>query len=873
MSIAVTCPQCQAKYSVAAERLAPKMKCAKCGAAIETATAAATAASTPKSAAKSAAAATADPMFLEEIDRALSAGSMRPPVPVHLQRNVSGGDGDFLSKPLFWISGGLVILVLFVGIGSYVLFRPASNEDAYSLSLKKQKKKPGVVLVGQAEADEPAAEEETVKLPPPSAPVPKATASSIAPAPTTGAKPSGTADPNTPRVKLAVADLIESVRDGVVHITVKDEEGEAFATGSGFVIGRFKDRKWEWSKSEKKDEKAKKDKGDEAEEEKERQPIEGDVWLVATNHHVVAGSSGATVRMHDGKTYESLGMIAHDAKRDLVILVLDKAPEVLRILPFADAKAARQGEDVVAIGHPIGFDFTVSTGIISAVRGTKDLPEEVAEWIDAPADQKWLQTTAAISSGNSGGPLLTMYGEVIGVNTWGMTIGDSLAFASHSQHLRDMLDKAYDPNAAGSNMTLWHFSAAQPTESEYKIGEDDEWLETEVREELTRTTERATAIDWRPGSRGDYVTFQQAAHMLTLCEIFRYKTNEKQKIATALKKKKWDYEREVAAINRYAILSLEQEKWPMFLLGTVRRVNKLNSRHFWVDLAGRGFVVAVTLPKTSEAPKLAVGDEVAVFGYCVGYANETPTFPRKVHHVLAGLIASVKLPDLPKDTWLLAAYDLAKTDRADQGFGDHVRKFVDDYARIQPMIGKTAVRWSRFELNARGRQFDAVRFTVPEELHSDIVWCFNDPADVIESWGIMAVSNFAVPQEAHHADLRGIVAPGLTREESSRIVVQGLGHGLLVPGEDYILWLMFRDTNPRRMAIAARLVPVGSFDPTVSESIGGAIREGTAFKPDVLARVTKAQKLTPSASPTATATPTANPMPPNPPETKSGTER
>ena len=83
---------------------------------------------------------------------------------------------------------------------------------------------------------------------------------------------------------------------------------------------------------------------------------------------------------------------------------------------------------MIAIGHPQGFKFTTTTGIISAVHTTAELPDPYREAIRAPAEQVWIQTNAAISGGNSGGPLLNRAGEVIGINTW-VAAGQNLGFA------------------------------------------------------------------------------------------------------------------------------------------------------------------------------------------------------------------------------------------------------------------------------------------------------------------------------------------------------------------------------------------------------------------------------------------------------------
>ncbi|MGC3970133.1 MAG: trypsin-like peptidase domain-containing protein [Pirellulales bacterium] len=285
-------------------------------------------------------------------------------------------------------------------------------------------------------------------------------------APSEPARPRATPKKRTgPREKMSVADLIEAVGDGVVHITAHDEDGEAFATGSGFIVRQIHADRWTTSGFK-----------------PEEKPITGDVWLVATNYHVVAGSVSLTVRLRDGRTFKPRGLSQHSRERDLALLVLDEAPDGLTILEPAPDDSVRQGEDVVAIGHPKGFDFTVSTGIISAMRTSKELPDEVADAIEAPADQQWIQTTAAITNGNSGGPLLTMYGEVVGVNTWGYSSNGNLAFASHVKHTVDMRDKAME----NDTLTVSYFSAAKPVEAPEKIGNRDDWLETEVREELTR---------------------------------------------------------------------------------------------------------------------------------------------------------------------------------------------------------------------------------------------------------------------------------------------------------------------------------------------------------------------------------------------------
>jgi peroxiredoxin/HEAT repeat protein len=192
-------------------------------------------------------------------------------------------------------------------------------------------------------------------------------------------------------------EVIKSVRDAIVQVTIRNDLGEDRGLGSGVIIDA---------------------KG-----------------LVATNYHVVEDAANAYVVFHDGKQLEVEGMRAADPDSDLAILQLKDPPAGLRALPPQPIeRTLEQGEEVIAIGHPGGFQFTVTTGVISAVRRTRELPGEFREFIKAPDDTTWIQTNAAISGGNSGGPLLDARGNLLGINTW-IVPGRDLNFAVHVRHL------------------------------------------------------------------------------------------------------------------------------------------------------------------------------------------------------------------------------------------------------------------------------------------------------------------------------------------------------------------------------------------------------------------------------------------------------
>jgi serine protease Do len=127
---------------------------------------------------------------------------------------------------------------------------------------------------------------------------------------------------------------------------------------------------------------------------------------VLTNHHVVAGGTECMVWFSDGSGY-SAKYVAGDAENDLAILKVDGAG--LPAVEFGDSEALEVGDPAYAIGNPLGVELqgTLTDGIISAIN--RDVQ------IDGRT-MTLLQTNAALNIGNSGGPLINQYGQVVGVN-------------------------------------------------------------------------------------------------------------------------------------------------------------------------------------------------------------------------------------------------------------------------------------------------------------------------------------------------------------------------------------------------------------------------------------------------------------------------
>jgi S1-C subfamily serine protease len=157
---------------------------------------------------------------------------------------------------------------------------------------------------------------------------------------------------------------------------------------------------------------------------------------VVTNYHVVEGADEISVSFSNRDTVEA-DLVGVDPSTDLALLRVDARSSALTPLPLGNSDRVRVGDEVVAIGNPFGLDRTVTFGIVSALQREIRAPNRFA------IDQV-IQTDAPINQGNSGGPLLSMRGQVIGVNTQIRTadIGSGnvgIGFAVPSNTVKDVV--------------------------------------------------------------------------------------------------------------------------------------------------------------------------------------------------------------------------------------------------------------------------------------------------------------------------------------------------------------------------------------------------------------------------------------------------
>ena len=140
----------------------------------------------------------------------------------------------------------------------------------------------------------------------------------------------------------------------------------------------------------------------------------GFVWdtegHLVTNYHVIQSASSLTVKFFNGREYRA-DVVAFDPDSDLAVIKINDIDHELIPLPMGNSSETRPGEMAIALGNPFGEEFTMTTGIVSAV--TRTLSSGFSSY-SIPAV---MQTDAAINPGNSGGPLLDMNGAVIGINT------------------------------------------------------------------------------------------------------------------------------------------------------------------------------------------------------------------------------------------------------------------------------------------------------------------------------------------------------------------------------------------------------------------------------------------------------------------------
>lgn len=200
---------------------------------------------------------------------------------------------------------------------------------------------------------------------------------------------------------LTPQDIVQRSSPAIVRIEAQGPDGEQF--GTGFIVDKS--------------------------------------GVVATNFHVIKGTSDIKVKLNDGSHFPVMHVLNVDPLRDLVIVKF-KPDKDMPTLRLGDSSKVATGEKIVAIGNPLGvFENTVSEGLISSIRevcSTKDVSEKNPS---CPGELTLLQISAPISQGSSGGPLFNQVGDVVGVTTAIIAQGQLINFAMPVNYLKPLLQQ------------------------------------------------------------------------------------------------------------------------------------------------------------------------------------------------------------------------------------------------------------------------------------------------------------------------------------------------------------------------------------------------------------------------------------------------
>ncbi|XP_048474720.1 serine protease HTRA1-like [Rhincodon typus] len=217
-----------------------------------------------------------------------------------------------------------------------------------------------------------------------------------------GACDAGHQHPDSMRFKFNfIADVVEKIAPAVVHLELFrrmpfSSREISVASGSGFIVSED--------------------------------------GLIVTNAHVLSNKQKIKVELKNGEAYEAKVKDV-DQKSDIALIKI-QPDNPLPVLLLARSSDLRPGEFVVAIGSPFSLQNTVTTGIVSTTeRGGKELGLK-------DSDMDYIQTDAIINYGNSGGPLVNLDGEVIGINTLKVTAG--ISFAIPAKRIQQFLAESHD---------------------------------------------------------------------------------------------------------------------------------------------------------------------------------------------------------------------------------------------------------------------------------------------------------------------------------------------------------------------------------------------------------------------------------------------
>ncbi|HEY2841954.1 MAG TPA: serine protease, partial [Pirellulales bacterium] len=342
--------------------------------------------------------------------------------------------------------------------------------------------------------------------------------------------------------------------------------------------------------------------------------------LVATNYHVVSDAVKAEVVFNDGTRFGVEGYVALNPQTDLCVLKLNGVPPNAKALQLVTAAGPRDASKVYAIGHPYNYEFTTTDGIVGRVMHTAQFPADTREWLkeslQGEPDNVWIQHSAKISPGNSGGPLINSAGDVVGVNSW---INEKLDFgyAIHSKHLQDLM------NQESPTVTL--------LKDKRRVLHDNpqgQLAQSPITSEhLQKLAADLSARRWSPKNAEDFASLDSLAFAMTIVRFIQSGADVKvpmpaeeqlalvqvvDQIIDTLRKTNWQDNEQILPINAHASKPRRRSEG-VFLFGIVKQRAIAEGEHGWLmELKGNNRLFF--MPSEGGDAEFKPGDCVLVLG-------------------------------------------------------------------------------------------------------------------------------------------------------------------------------------------------------------------------------------------------------------------
>ena len=371
-------------------------------------------------------------------------------------------------------------------------------------------------------------------------------------------------------------------------------------------------------------------------------------WVV-TNHHVIENAVLAEAEFDSGASYRIEGEVIVLRRCDLAIVKLADMPITATAMSIVPDSKPALADDVFAIGAPSGLAFTTTPGAVARLLDTSQMPPslkaEVRRHMQDEGNLDWVQHTAKISPGNSGGPLINIKGQVIGINTLVVAAAD-MSFAVDVRHLQELLKTA----PAGVTKR-YGFGAARvdPPPKPVKKKQPDPPPRVEPKpkvqpqpkpkpkpapngfsispQEIRQLAEVNAARNWSPETAEQYAQLQNLARMITIVqsspEIAKLPAaaraalvQESQKALTQLSEFAVQAsDAQIKAVNRFAVARINSPGVGAFFYANVpqQHLNK-NAENSVLFLKMTGVDHFVVIPVTKQFDKIKIGSRWLVLG-------------------------------------------------------------------------------------------------------------------------------------------------------------------------------------------------------------------------------------------------------------------